>query len=160
MGKSSVKENKSVYQLAREEKGLSRMEAADLMHEYGVTDYRLVRLEGGETAMQPLDVFAMSKAYNKPELRNYYCTHECDIGKCDAPQVKMDSGIHELLVNMLLSLEAVNTDKVRLMEILADGKVESHEKKDFEQIKQKLEQISMAVESLQLWCERMENGEN
>lgn len=160
MGKTSTKENKSIYQLAREEKELSRMQAADLMYEYGVTDYRLVRLEGGETTIQPLDVLAMSKAYNKPELRNYYCTHECPIGRLDAPQVKMDSGIHELLVNMLLSLEAVNTDKVRLMEILADGKVESSEAKDFEQIKQKLEQISMAVESLQLWCERMENSDN
>ena len=160
MGKLSTKENKTIYQLAREEKGLSRMEAADLMYEYGVTDYRLVRLESGETTIQPLDVLAMSKAYNKPELRNYYCTHECKIGEIDAPHVKMDSSIHELLVNMLLSLEAVNTDKVRLMEILADGKIESNEAKDFEQIKEKLEQISMAVESLQLWCERMENGNN
>lgn len=160
MGKISTKENKSVYQIAREERGLSRMEAADLMYEYGITDYRLVRLEGGETALQPLDVLAMSRAYNMPELRNHYCTHECKIGEVDAPQVKMDSGVHELLVNMLLSLEAVNQDKVRLMEILVDGKVEGSEVKDFELIKTKLEQISMAVESLQLWCERMENGEN
>lgn len=159
MGKVSTKDNKSIYQLAREERGLSRMDAAELMDEYGVTDYRLVRLESGETAMQPLDVFAMSRAYNKPELRNYYCTHECKIGEVDAPQVKMDSSVHELLVNIVLSLEAVNTDKVRLMEILADGEVASHEAKEFEQIKIKLEQISMAVEALQLWCEKMENSE-
>ena len=156
MGKSSTKENKSIYQLVREEKGYSRAQAADLMTGY-IEEYRLVRLENGDVSLQPADVLAMSKAYNKPELRNYYCTHECPIGKIDAPQVKMNSNIHELLVNMLLSLEAVNSNKMRLMEILADGKIQSDEIEDFEKIEKELEHISMAVESIQLWCERAKN---
>ncbi len=156
MGKSSTKENKSIYQLVREGKGYSRAQAADLMTGY-IEEYRLVRLENGDVSLQPADVLAMSKAYNKPELRNYYCTHECPIGKIDAPQVKMNSNIHELLVNMLLSLEAVNSNKMRLMEILADGKIQSDEIEDFEKIEKELEHISMAVESIQLWCERAKN---
>lgn len=156
MGKSSTKENKSIYQLVREGKGYSRAQAADLMTGY-IEEYRLVRLENGDVSLQPADVLAMSKAYNKPELRNYYCTHECPIGKIDAPQVKMNSDIHELLVNMLLSLEAVNSNKMRLMEILADGKIQSDEIEDFEKIEKELEHISMAVESIQLWCERAKN---
>lgn len=156
MGKSSTKENKSIYQLVREEKGYSRAQAADLMTGY-IEEYRLVRLENGDVSLQPADVLAMSKAYNKPELRNYYCTHECPIGKIDAPQVKMNSNIHELLVNMLLSLEAVNSNKMRLMEILADGKIQGDEVEDFEKIEKELEHISMAVESIQLWCERAKN---
>lgn len=156
MGKSSTKENKSIYQLVREEKGYSRAQATDLMTGY-IEEYRLVRLENGDVSLQPTDVLAMSKAYNKPELRNYYCTHECPIGKIDAPQVKMNSNIHELLVNMLLSLEAVNSKKMRLMEILADGEIQSDEVEDFEKIEKELEHISMAVESIQLWCERAKN---
>lgn len=156
MGKSSTKENKSIYQLVREDKGYSRAQAADLMTGY-IEEYRLVRLENGDVSLQPADVLAMSKAYNKPELRNYYCTHECPIGKIDAPQVKMNSNIHELLVNMLLSLEAVNSNKMRLMEILADGKIQGDEVEDFEKIEKELEHISMAVESIQLWCERAKN---
>ena len=156
MGKSSTKENKSIYQLVREGKGYSRAQAADLMTGY-IEEYRLVRLENGDVSLQPADVLAMSKAYNKPELRNYYCTHECPIGKIDAPQVKMNSNIHELLVNMLLSLESVNSNKMRLMEILADGKIQSDEIEDFEKIEKELEHISMAVESIQLWCERAKN---
>ena len=156
MGKSSTKENKSIYQLVREEKGYSRAQAADLMTGY-IEEYRLVRLENGDVSLQPADILAMSKAYNKPELRNYYCTHECPIGKIDAPQVKMNSNIHELLVNMLLSLEAVNSKKMRLMEILADGKIQGDEVEDFEKIEKELEHISMAVESIQLWCERAKN---
>ena len=156
MGKSSTKENKSIYQLVREDKGYSRAQAADLMTGY-IEEYRLVRLENGDVNLQPADVIAMSKAYNKPELRNYYCTHECPIGKLDAPQVKLNSNIHELLVNMLLSLEAVNSNKMRLMEILADGKIQGDEVEDFEKIEKELEHISMAVESIQLWCERAKN---
>ena len=34
---------------------------------------------------------------NKPELRNYYCCHECEIGKIDAPEVAFGS-VHEILV--------------------------------------------------------------
>lgn len=157
MGKISTKKNKSIYQLAREDKGFSRGKAADEMESYGVTEHRLYRLENGETIIQPADVLAMSRVYNQPELRNYYCTRECPIGKLDTPQVKMNSSIHELLVSMLLSLEAINADKIRLIEILSDGKINSDEAKEFEQVKEKLEQISMAVESLQLWCDRMEN---
>ena len=60
MGKASVKENKSVYQLAREELGLSRAAATDTMDEYGMTEYRLVRIEDGSTTIQPDDVYAMA----------------------------------------------------------------------------------------------------
>ncbi len=154
MGKASIKDNKSIYQISREELGYSRAEAADLMNGY-IPEYRLVKLEDGTTQIQPEDVKAMSLAYNKPELRNYYCTHECPIGKMDVPEVTFKSNIHEILVNMAVSLESVNAKKMRLMEILADGQVATEELKDFNAIQDELEKISMTVEALQLWCEKM-----
>ncbi len=154
MGKVSVKENKTIYQRAREELGYSRAEAADLMEGF-VPEYRLVKLEDGSTQIQPEDVCAMSAAYNKPELRNHYCVHECPIGKMDVPEVRYKSNIHEILVNMVVSLESVNEKKGRLMEILADGEVDRNELKDFNLIQDELEKITMTVEALQLWCEKM-----
>ena len=44
MGKVSVKENKNIYQIARENLGLSRAAAADKMYEHGLTEYRLVKI--------------------------------------------------------------------------------------------------------------------
>lgn len=165
MGKVSVKENKSVYQIARDNLGLSRAAAVEYIPgnpEYpgmdGITEDRLVKLESGLTAIQPADVVAMAKRYNEPELRNYYCCHECPIGVIDAPEVVYKDNVHQILVNMVVSLESVNSKKSRLMEILADGVVDDAEIKDLNKILEELEKISMTIESIQLWCEKVKNA--
>ncbi len=155
MGKVSVKENKTVYQTAREELELSRAAAAATMRQYGMTEHRLVKIESGTVSLQPEDVLAMSRGYNRPELRNHYCCHECPIGRIDAPEVCHMDNIHEILVNMSVALESVNEKKIRLMAILADGRVDGAEAAEFRRISDELERISVAVESLQLWCEKM-----
>jgi len=160
MGRKSIKENKNVYQEARDNLGWSREKAADEIlklenGKYGYVDkYKLVKIEEESIKIQPEDIVALSKAYNKPELRNYYCCHQCDIGAIDAPEVIYDN-VHEILVNMSISLESVNAKKIRLMEILADGVVNSEEVKDLNRILEELEKISVTVEAIQLWCEKM-----
>ena len=162
MGKISVKENKSIYQITRESLGLSRAAAVKFIPgnpEYpgmdGIPEHRLVKIEDGTVTVQPEDVVAMAKRYNEPELRNHYCCHECAIGKLDAPEVTYKGNIHEILVNMAVSLKKVNHEKIRLMEILEDGEVSADEEEDFDKICDELEHISMTVEALQLWCEKM-----
>ena len=54
MGKVSLSKKKSVYQLAREDLGLTRSEAIDYLP--GITESRLVKIENGSTAIQPADV--------------------------------------------------------------------------------------------------------
>ena len=56
---------------------------------------------------------------------------------------------------MAVSLETVNAKKLRLMEILADGKVDNTEILDLNKILDELEKISMTIEAIQLWCEKM-----
>ena len=167
MGRVSVKEDKNVYQIAREEmrddngKPWSREKAADEIAEiengkYNYLDkHRLLKIEEESVKIQPDDIVALSKVYNKPELRNYYCCHQCEIGKLDAPEVIYKDNVHEILVNMSVSLESVNAKKIRLMEILADGKVDASEIADLNKILEELEKISMTVEAIQLWCEKM-----
>ncbi len=160
MGRKSIKENKNVYQEARDELDWSREKAADEIAKiengkYNYLDkYRLVKIEEETVKIQPEDIVALSKAYKKPELRNHYCCHHCDIGKIDAPEVIYDN-VHEILVNMSVSLESVNSKKLRLMEILADGKVDDTEIADLNRILEELERISMTVEAIQLWCEKV-----
>ena len=49
--------------------------------------------------------------------------------------------------------------KERLIEITVDGQISDDEIADFVFIQKELEKISIAVETLQLWCERMlDNG--
>ena len=45
--------------------------------------------------------------------------------------------------------------KERLIEITVDGKISGDELEDFIYIQEELERISIAVETLQLWSERM-----
>lgn len=161
MGRKSTKENKNIYQEARELLGWSREKAADEImkienSKYSYLDkYKLVKLEEESVKIQPEDIAALSKAYNMPELRNDYCCHRCGIGKIDTPEVTYKDNVHEILVNMAVSLESVNAKKTRLMEILADGVVDSDEIKDLNLILEELEKISMTIEAIQLWCEKM-----
>ena len=162
MGKVSTKENKNIYQLIREELRLTRAEAAEGIPGdptnppmAGIPEYKLVKIEHGTVTVQPEDVVAMAERYNKPELRNYYCCNECRIGKLDTPKVGFDTSVHEILVNMAVSLKTINHEKIRLMEILEDGKVLADEREDFDKISEELEHISMTIEALQMWCEKM-----
>ena len=155
------KDKKSIYQIIREELSYSRKEAADKIaavdggrYAY-IDENRLVKLEHGTAKMQPEDVVALSMAYNKPELRNYYCCHECEIGKIDTPAVDFNGNIHEILVSIAVSLENANKNKIRLMEVLEDSVLSADEKKDFDKIYNELDRVSAEVEALQLWCEKM-----
>lgn len=56
---------------------------------------------------------------------------------------------------MLVSLNSMQKEKERLIEITVDGKISGDELADFIFIQEKLERISVAVETLQLWAERM-----
>lgn len=60
----------------------------------------------------------------------------------------------------IASLNSVEKKKERLIEIVADGKIDEDEYKDFVSIQDELEKISLAVETLQLWVEKAidENG--
>ena len=59
------------------------------------------------------------------------------------------------MLETIASLNAMQRQKERLIEITVDGKISGDELADFVQIQEELEKISIAVETLQLWCEWM-----
>ena len=56
---------------------------------------------------------------------------------------------------MLASLNSVQDNQRRLIEITADGIIDENEIADFVDIQDELEKISITVETLQLWSEQM-----
>ena len=152
MGRASTKENKNRYQLAREELGLTREEAADELKVLSAD--RIEKIENERMEPQPYDVLAMAQGYKKPSLCNYYCSHECPIGKEYVPEVQVKE-LSSIVLEMLASLNSVNKQKDRLIEITADGKISGDEIDDFIYIQEELERISITVETLQLWAEKM-----
>ena len=59
------------------------------------------------------------------------------------------------MLKMLASLNAMDRKKERLIEIAADGTISKDELDDFVRIQKELERISVTVETLQLWVEKM-----
>lgn len=68
----------------------------------------------------------MARAYKKPSLCNYYCSHECPIGQEYVPEVEVKE-LSSIVLEMLASLNSVHKQKDRLIEIAADGKITGDE---------------------------------
>ena len=151
LGRKSVKENKNNYQMCRENAELTRDAAAELLG-YVSAD-RIEKIENERSLPHPEEILAMSKAYKAPDLCNYYCSHECPIGQEFVPEVKMKD-LSQITLEMLASLNALESEKNRLIEITVDGSITKDEMADFEKIQSQLSQISMAIDSLQLWVKK------
>ena len=152
MGRASTKEHKTKYQLIREELGLSREKASELLET--VSPERLEKIENERSEPHPDEVLLMSQKYRKPSLCNHYCANHCPIGRQYVPEVQVKE-LSAIVLEMLASLNAVQKQKDRLIEIAADGRISGEEIDDFIYIQQELERISITVETLQLWSEKM-----
>ena len=137
MARVSTRENKNIYQLTRENLKLTRETASELLE-----------------SIPPDEVLTMAEKYKKPDLCNYYCANQCPIGQEYVPEIKIKD-LSQIVLEMLASLNAMNKRKDRLIEITADGKISDDELEDFLYIQEELERISITVETLQLWAEKM-----
>ena len=152
MARVSTKENKNLYQVTRENLELSREKASELLE--SITEDRIVKIEGEKCLPHPDEVLIMADKYNEPNLCNYYCSQQCPIGEVYVPQVKIKE-LPAIVLEMIASLNSMSKQKDRLIEIAADGTIDDSELKDFLYIQEELERISITVETLQLWSEKM-----
>ncbi len=152
MARKSVKENKNIYQLTREGLDLTREEASELL--VTMAPERIEKIENERTLPHPDEVLLMSDKYKQPALCNHYCANQCPIGQQYVPEVKIKD-LSQIVLEMLASLNSMHKQKERLIEITADGAISDDELADFIYIQEELERISITVETLQLWCEKM-----
>ena len=138
MGRASTRQNKTPYQLAREELGLSRERAAELLET--IPAERIERIESERSLPRPDEVLRMAQRYKKPSLCNAYCARACPIGQEYVPEIKPKE-LPAIVLEMLATLNTLGRDPDELA--------------DFLRIQRELEQISRTVEALQLWAEKM-----
>ena len=156
MARKSTKVNKNIYQTTRENLDLTREEASELLEV--MSPERIEKIENERSDPHPDEVLLMSDKYRQPMLCNYYCANQCPIGAQYVPEVKVKD-LSQIVLETVASLNAVQKRKDRLIEITVDGQISGDELEDFVFIQEELEKISIAVETLQLWCERMlDNG--
>ena len=151
MGRKSTKENKNIYQISREEANLTREAAAEELE--FISSDRIEKIESEKSLPHPDEILAMADCYKNPALCNYYCSHECPIGQEYVPEVTFKE-LSQITLEMLASLNSLEKEKNRLIEITVDGVISDDEKKDFEKIQEQLAQISLAIDSLELWVQK------
>ena len=152
MARVSTKENKNIYHKTRESLQLTREAAAELMEV--ISPERIEKIENERSLPHPDEVLLMAEKYKQPSLCNYYCANQCPIGQQYVPEIKVKD-LSQIVLEMLASLNSMNKQRERLIEITVDGKITGEELEDFIYIQEELERISIAVETLQLWSERM-----
>lgn len=151
MGRKSIKENKNIYQISRENMELSRDAAAEVLG--FVSADRIEKIENERTVPHPEEVLAMADGYKSPALCNYFCSRECPIGREYVPEVKIKD-LSQITLEMLATLNKLTREKERLIEITVDGELTEDEIPDFIQIKSDLEKMALAIDSLNLWVDQ------
>lgn len=150
MGRKSTRENKNIYQLSRENAGLTREAASDRM--VYISADRIEKVESEKSVPHPEEILAMAECYKNPSLCNYYCSHECVIGQEYVPEVKVRD-LSQVTLEMLATLNSLTREKERLIEITVDGEISPDEMDEFRSIQEKLDRMSLAIDSMKLWVE-------
>ena len=148
MGRKSIKENKNIYFTSRENMGYSREAAAEKLQ--FVSSDRIEKIENERSVPHPEEVLAMADCYKNPALCNYFCSHECPIGREYVPEVKAKE-LSQITLEMLATLNTLTRERDRLIEITVDGEITEDEIPDFIAIQKELEKMSMTIDSLNLW---------
>ena len=157
MGKQSTRENKTIYQICREEQGLTREKASEQM--VGVSESRIEKIEYELQEPTPYDVVQMADCYRRPDLCNYYCSHKCEIGDRYVPEIEV-SELSNIILETIGSLNEITPLTGRLIQIARDGKISDDEIKDFAFISKKLDEVSLAIDSLNLWVDKTASENN
>ena len=152
MARKSTRENKNIYQRTRESLDLTREEASELLET--MSPERIEKIESERSMPHPDEVLLMSDKYKQPTLCNHYCANLCPIGQQYVPEIKVKD-LSQIVLETIASLNKMQKQKDRLIEITVDGHISGDELADFVHIQEELEKISVAVETLQLWCEQM-----
>lgn len=156
MGKTATKAADNMYYISRYEAAKhenslsSREKAAERL---GIDRTRLARIELGSVNPFPDEVAAMARAYNSPELCNYYCSTDCPIGQDTVKRVQLDD-FDRLSLKVLGALKDVGELRDSLIEVSEDGVVNDYEIDKFASILESLDKIATTAQALSIWARK------
>lgn len=136
----------------------SREGAAELL---GVSVSSLADYELGITKVIPVDkVVLMAELYNAPELKAWYCSSECPIGRSYPMPSSELTTVERTTLNLLRQLRQDDVEKVRekLIDITADGVISDDERVDLAEILAYLDKLIKAAGELRLIGQKAMNG--
>lgn len=138
----------------------SREGAAEML---GVSVSSLADYELGITKVVPVDkLVLMAELYNAPELKAWYCTSECPIGKtCSALPSENLTTVERTTMKLLKMLRETEVESVKetLIDITADGVITDDETVDLEEIMNYLDGLIKAAGELRLIGAKLLKGQ-
>ena len=164
MGRVATKASSNVWYQARmnasqyNDKLASREGTAELL---GMSVSAISDAELGISKVMPVDkAVLMADVYNAPQLLNYYCKHECPIGKGRPLADELDT-IERATIGLLLAMDTdtMADTKVRLMEIAEDGKVSGDELGELEKVMAYLNKLAERISAVTVIAETVMKNE-
>ncbi len=153
MGRKATVASGNVWYEARieaskvNEKLRSRFGAAD---EAGMSEDAIKNTELGLEKQMPVEkAVILADLYNAPQLLNYFCLHECPIGKNSAVSDEASS-IEMVTLKLLKGLRVSQLMGIteRLVDIAEDGDITPNEAKEFRKVLDYLDSISKSISQL------------
>ncbi len=80
-------------------------------------------------------------------------SQKCEIGHRYVPEVEV-TDLSNIILETIASLNEINPLTGRLIQIARDGKISDDENERFAYISKKLDAISLAIDSLNLWVDK------
>lgn len=140
------------YLFCRKKRNLTRDKLNEMI---GISSDRLGDIEKNERNAEPEDIVNLSKCYEMPRLCQYYCSHECEVGKMIGyPEIDLhdSENLAKIALEILYCLKPIqNIDTDKLIEISRDAKISPDQIQDFKTIKETLEPLSKFYNALVLW---------
>lgn len=137
----------------------SRESAAELL---GVSVSSLADYELGNTKVIPVDkIVLMADLYGAPELKLWYCSQECPIGRaCKRLLPEGTSSVEQTTLKLLKQLrqDEVQSVKDTLVDITADGVITEDERVDLVEILEYLDGLIKAAGELRVIGSKVLNG--
>lgn len=125
--------------------------------ELGISVDALRRIENGVNKVMPVEhAVLLADLYNSPELRNYYCLHECPIGQARALSAESHD-IDRVTVKLLKRTTLDDLVKVRqkLLDIADDGRVDDDEVDDLIEVVEFFKELQRTTSELETICEKV-----
>ncbi len=136
----------------------SRERAAEML---GISVSSLADYELGVTKVVPVDkIVLMADLYKAPELKVWYCSNECPIGRGYPMPDTEPSTVESVALRLIRMLRQSEVENVReaLIDITADGVITADEKPDLVEILEFVDDLIAAAGELKLIGSKIMNG--
>lgn len=160
MPKTATKAANNVFYKARIEaakwndKLNSREGAAEVT---GLDRTRLAYIELGTVNPHPEEVVILADTYNAPELHNHFCCKLCQLGAKTVSEIEITE-LERTVLQLLSSFKDLPNIKGELIEIAADGVIDTGEKPVMEEIIKKLDDAATKIQTLKVLFQKQFGG--